>query len=217
MSESVPLGASTLIVVLAASAVAPFTARLFVPRIVRVVPRLSALLIVNAPVEARNVPVAMVSAPVPIGPLMKVSATPVTASRVTILVLAPTASPPAWTLTPPVKTLAPESWRSPLPVLVRPADPAVESPIGAEILKVGVAFATVVSPFTVTGETLKVRVAPLRSKAMPPVPVPEIRESDPGLAEIAVTSPVSFRIPVPVSTCGPAGPPSLSNERPARV
>ena len=187
--------------------------------------RTKALLRVLAPVEVRYVPLApMVRAPVPIGPLAKAGTTPVAPSRVATLVLAPTARPPAFTATPPPKRLAPESWSRPLPDLVMPTVAlSVELPIGAETARVGVTFATVVLPLTVTGLTLNVRVAPPRSRTMMPpapatvAPVPESVETVPTLPEIAVMPPVKVSTPVPVVTLGAVEPPSLSNVSPARV
>ena len=166
----------------------------------------------------------MVRGPVPIGPLAKAATKPVAPSRVATLVLPPTASPPAFTVTPPPKRLAPESWSKPLPALVIPTVAlSVELPIGAETASDGVALATVVLPLTVTGLMLKVRVAPPRSRAVRPpapatvAPAPEMTATEPTLEEEAVTLPVRVRMPVPVVTEAAVVEPSLTKLRPARV
>ena len=132
--------------------------------------------------------------------------------------------PPAFTVTPPPKRLAPESWSKPLPALVIPTVAlSVELPIGAETASDGVALATVVLPLTVTGLILNVRVTPPRSTAiMPPAPatvapVPEIKETCPALLEVAVTPPVRVRMPVPVLTLAWVELPSLMKLSPAKV
>ena len=165
---------------------------------------------------------ATVSTPVPKGPLVKAETTP-KASRVPVELPA-MSKPPAFTVTPPPKRLAPESCSRPLPDLVMPTVAlSVELPIGAEIASEGVALATVLLPLTVTGSTVKVRVAPPRSRAMTPpaaatvTPVPEITETWPALDEVAVTLPVRVRMPVPVLTLACVELPSLTKLRPARV
>ena len=188
--------------------VAPFSVRLPVPRKARLLtlaPNAKSLFSVRAVASAwRKAPLAAtVSTPVPKGPLVKAETTP-KASRVPAELPA-MSRPPAFTVTPPPKRLAPESWSRPLPDLVMPTVAlSVELPIGAEMARVGVALATVLLPLTVTGSTAKVRVAPPRSSAMIPpapptvMPVPAIKETCPALLEVAVMPPVSVRMPVPV-------------------
>ena len=216
-----PCGVSTVKVVLLVRLVAPLSVRLPVPRKARLLtlaPNAKSLFSVRAVASAwRKAPLAAtVSTPVPKGPLVKAETTP-KASRVPAELPA-MSRPPAFTVTPPPKRLAPESWSRPLPDLVMPTVAlSVELPIGAEMARVGVALATVVLPLTVTGLTLNVRVVPPRSTAIPPVPAPEIVETEPTLMEVAAMLPVRVRMPVPVVTCGPVLPPSLLKVRPARV
>ena len=77
-------------------------------------------------VEARSlVPPAIVKVPVPTGPDTKAAGSPVAASRVVTLVLAPMIRPPELTVTPPVKVFCALSWSSPLPDLVSPSEPVL--------------------------------------------------------------------------------------------
>src|SRR4051812_7882179 len=132
------------------------------------------------------------------------------------VLLAPMERPPVATFTPPPKVLVvPERRSRPAPVLLMPAVALfVELLTSALTFSVGVRFATVVLPFTVTGATLKVRVAPFRSSA--PTPVLVIALTAPTFDDVATTLPVSERMPVPSETVG-AAPPWLLKLRPARV
>ena len=135
-------------------------------------------------------PPAMVKAPVPSGPAVKASATPVMpASRVVTLVLPLNWMPPAESVTPPLKVLAPPRPRTPLPVLVMP--PFVAT---AVTLRVGVSWAMAVEPLMVTGAILKVRATP------PRLTIPVMVATEPAFSEVAVTVPLRVRVPAPVVT-----------------
>ena len=168
----------------------------------------------------------MVSEPVPTGPLAKALTTPVPWLNTLTLVLAPTARPPAFTLTPPPKRLPLLlSCTRPLPFRVRLVLALFEDePRAVLMFSVGVTLATVVLPLIVTGAALMDRVAPLRSTPMAVAPAagrmapaPAIVATVPALPDVAVMLPLSVRMPLPVVRLGAVVPPSLSKFRPARV
>ena len=190
--------------------VVPSTVKLRVTDVAGIASR---LLSVEAVELERLVPDAIDSVPIPTGPLTKAVATPVVS--VVTLVLAPICRPPALTVTPPPKVLAPLSARMPLPVLLMPVPATLlELETRAERLRVGVTLAISVSALTVTGAILKVRVVPFRSRA--PTPEEEISEMLATLLEVASIPPVSLSTPVPSVSVG-AVPPLLLKVRAASV
>ena len=159
-------------------------------------PRSTELLsVLPVPATNRELPSAMISAPVPTGPL--------TTTPLVRVLLAPNKTPPLSTLSPPEKRFAPLSCRSPPPSSVR-----VPVLITAEMLSVGRVVVTVV-PATRTGLTVRVWAALRKSRE------PESSVVLLGFELVAVMPPVSER--VAALSVGALMPPLLLRTKPVSV